>query len=69
MKKEKKQSKYFILPLIIVGIFSITWTLWSNKALEVNEITVASSRIPSAFSGFRIAQVSDLHNPNLWRKS
>ena len=62
MKKEKKQSKYFILPLIIVGIFFITWTLWSNKALEVNEITVASSRIPSAFSGFRIAQVSDLHN-------
>lgn len=62
MKKEKKRSKYLILPLLIIGIFFIIWTLWSNKALEVNEITIVSSRIPSAFSGFRIAQVSDLHN-------
>ena len=62
MKKEKKQSKYLILLLLIVGIFFIIWTLWSNKALEVNEFTIASSRIPPAFSGFRIAQVSDLHN-------
>ncbi|MCH5344916.1 MAG: metallophosphoesterase [Acetatifactor sp.] len=28
----------------------------------VNEITVSSDRVPPAFSGFRIAQVSDLHN-------
>lgn len=62
MKKEKKRSKYLIFLLLKIGIFFIIWTLWSNKALEVNEITIASSRIPSAFSGFRIAQVSDLHN-------
>ena len=51
-----------ILLLLLVSIFFITWILWGNKALEVNEITIASSRIPSAFSSFRIAQVSDLHN-------
>ena len=62
MKKAKKQSKYWLLLLLIIGIFFIIWTLWSNKALEVNKVTIASSRIPSAFSGFRIAQVSDLHN-------
>ena len=62
MKKEKRRSKYLVLLLLIIGTFFIIWTLWSNKALEVNEITIASSRIPSAFSGFRIAQVSDLHN-------
>ena len=28
----------------------------------VNVIVVSSNRIPAAFSGFRIAQVSDLHN-------
>ena len=59
---EKKRSNYLILLLLIISIFFIIWTLWGNKALEVNEITIASSRIPSAFSGFRIAQVSDLHN-------
>ena len=62
MKKEKKRSKYLILMLLIMGISFVIWTLWSNKALEVNKITITSSRIPSAFSGFRIAQVSDLHN-------
>ena len=62
MKKEKKRSKYLILLLLIIGIFFIIWTLWSNKALEANKVTITSNRIPSAFSGFRIAQISDLHN-------
>ena len=62
MKKEKRRSRHLIFMLLIVGIFFSIWTLWGNKALEVNEITISSSRIPLAFSGFRIAQVSDLHN-------
>ena len=62
MKKEKKWIKYLILLLPIIGILFTLWILWSNKALEVNEITIASSHISSALSGFRIAQISDLHN-------
>ncbi len=38
------------------------WTLWANTAIEVNEWTVENGRISAAFDGFRIAQVSDLHN-------
>ena len=38
------------------------WVAWGNTALEINEYTIKSERLPSAFSGFRIAQVSDLHN-------
>ncbi len=40
----------------------ILWTLWGNTALMTHRTTISSSRIPSAFSGFRIAQISDLHN-------
>ena len=40
----------------------IVWTIWGNTALMVNSITVSGDQIPSEFSGFRIAQVSDLHN-------
>ena len=43
----------------------LVWTLWSNTALEVNAYTLASHRLPKAFSGFRIAQVSDLHNDEI----
>lgn len=60
MKKLNKKSVLIVSVLIILclGI----WTLWGNTALEVNEYEIMSDKIPEAFTGFRIAQVSDLHN-------
>ena len=60
MKKPNKKTVLIVAVLIILclGI----WTLWGNIALEVNEYEIVSDRIPEAFAGFRIAQVSDLHN-------
>ena len=40
------------------------WLRWANCAVEVNEWVVESDKIPDAFDGFRIAQISDLHNGN-----
>ena len=58
-----KITKKWILSLIALILFIlIVWTLWANTALEVNEYEIVSDRIPEAFAGFRIAQVSDLHN-------
>ena len=53
--------KKFPLVLVLLLILVI-WVLWANTALETTEYTVTSHRIPDSFSGFRIAQVSDLHN-------
>lgn len=50
-----------LLMLICLG----AWIIWGNTALEVNEYEIQSDRIPEAFNGFRIAQVSDLHNAEL----
>ena len=60
MKKPNKKTVLIVSVLIILclGI----WTLWGNTALEVNEYEIMSDKIPDAFTGFRIAQVSDLHN-------
>ena len=59
----KKLNKKMVLIVSILVILCIgIWTLWGNTALEVNEYEIVSDRIPEAFSGFRIAQVSDLHN-------
>ena len=60
MKKPNKKTVLivFVLVILCLGI----WTLWGNIALEVNEYEIVSDRIPEAFAGFRIAQVSDLHN-------
>mgnify|MGYP003306321670 CR=1 FL=1 len=42
------------------------WVLWANTALEVNDYVIESEKIPESFDGFRIAQVSDLHNAEFW---
>lgn len=57
-------QKVLIKSSVIVTIFFVLliWTIWGNTALTVNNVKISSSRIPAAFSGFRIAQVSDLHN-------
>ena len=49
---------------VLAGIFLvlIVWTAWGNTALELNTYTISSRELPDAFDGYRIAQVSDLHN-------
>lgn len=61
-KRLSKRGLAFVSILIVVLFILIAWTIWGNKALMVDAVTISSSRIPAAFSGFRIAQVSDLHN-------
>ena len=60
-KKPENQKTVLIVAGLIILCIGI-WTLWGNTALEVNEYEIVSDRIPEAFSGFRIAQISDLHN-------
>ena len=61
MKKPSKKGVPLIVSIaLLVGL--CVWTIWGNTALEINEYKIMSDKIPDAFSGFRIAQVSDLHN-------
>ena len=50
---------------LFLAILTI-WLLWGNTALEVNTFVIADREIPASFDGFRIAQVSDLHNAPFW---
>ena len=43
--------------------------LWTNKALEVNTYVIHSQRLPAGFAGYRIAQISDLHNDTFGRNN
>lgn len=60
MQKTKKRSVLFCTLTVLLAL--IIWTAWGNTALMVNSLIVSSDRIPAGFSGYRIAQVSDLHN-------
>ena len=57
-----KRRKKIIGILFVLCVFLAGWIVWGNTALMINELTIKNDKIPSGFSGFRIAQVSDLHN-------
>lgn len=61
MKKYSKR-KIFTLCAIFLTFALIGYLVWGNLAIQVTEYSVSSDRLPKSFSGFRIAQVSDLHN-------
>lgn len=64
MKTKKK--KIIILSIVaVLLLLLIVWVAWENKALELNSYTLASDELPDSFIGFRIAQVSDLHNAEM----
>lgn len=47
------------LTAVLIGLFS------GNTAIEVNSYTLSYCDLPESFDGFRIAQVSDLHNAQI----
>ena len=56
-------KKIYMVASIVAFLLLFSSWIWRGKtALEVNEYEMISNRIPEAFSGFRIAQISDLHN-------
>ncbi len=65
MKMSDRQHRRRVGILILVGILLViffAWVLWGNTALMVSEIGVTGTKLPQNFVGYRIAQVSDLHN-------
>lgn len=64
--KVSRQKRNIILSILLClgvqGIILAVWTVWGDTALMVSRISISSQRLPSSFSGFRIAHVSDLHN-------
>lgn len=62
----KKWIRYCILGLLF---FLIAWTLCSGISLKVSKYTVSSHKIPEDFDGFKIAQISDLHNDSFGKNN
>lgn len=62
--------RHHILPIALslaaIGTL-VAGIAWGNTALALSEVAIVRDDIPASFAGFRIAQVSDLHNTSFGR--
>lgn len=55
-------GRYIGIPLAVLGCGVMWWgALVNRNSIDVNQVDIASAKIPASFNGFRIAQISDLH--------
>lgn len=62
-KRKKIIAIISIVALLLVVL--VIYTFYSNTAIELNSYTITSDKLPKEFSGYKIAQVSDLHNAEM----
>lgn len=63
----KSKKRYWILIPAIVLIGLVLWIVWANDTPVLTQYTVSEEALPQDFDGYRIAQISDLHNASLGR--
>lgn len=64
MNKRTKQTLLWVaVAAITVGLCG--WLWWGNVTPQLTTYEVASPRLPASFEGYRIVQLSDLHNAEL----
>ena len=54
--------KKFFICACAVAVAGAIYLWWGNNSLSVSSCTVANSKIPVSFDGYRIVQLSDIHN-------
>jgi len=62
-------KKILIIGLIIVIVCLTVWISWDNGRIVVTTYEINSKRLPEAFSGYKIVQISDLHNDEFGEKN
>lgn len=60
-KKIRKNNKNVFISLLIIFIVLAALTFDSNTRIVTEEYPVSSLKIPAAFNGYRIVQLTDLH--------
>lgn len=61
--KNKKTVALLTVLILLAGF--VTWVLWANEAVQLNTVTVVCTDLPESFSGYKVAQISDLHNAEI----
>lgn len=64
--KRKRKNILIVIVVIIVCLFA--FFRWQNNSITINEIVLKNDKVPETFNGYRILQISDLHNKEFGNK-
>ena len=67
MRFKTKQRK-ILLFIIIISIAFFAFFNWQNNSITISEIVFKNDTIPESFKGYKILQISDLHNKEFGSK-
>lgn len=62
MRNKTKLTATLSVSAVRIIITIIAWLIWGNTALMVSEYVIENEKIPTSFDGYKIVQISDLHN-------
>ncbi len=60
MKLKTKHRRILVIVIVIIGLAAFLG--WQNNSISMTEIVFKNTRISEAFDGYKILQISDLHN-------
>ena len=61
-KNNSKKNEKRLIFFLFFAVFLIAYVFYGNTAVTVSRYDINSKEIPPAFDGFRIVQISDIHN-------
>lgn len=62
LHSERRIVLYALIVIVIAGILVLLYGWWDTNHFDVRRTKIELDRLPKAFDGFTILQVSDLHN-------
>lgn len=67
MRFKAKQRKVLLF-IVIISIGLFTFFNWQNNSIIISEMVFKNDAIPESFEGYKILQISDLHNKEFGSK-
>lgn len=60
--RNKVKRKMVIIALLLLSVLFCIFLKWQNNSITITKIDYQNDRVPVTFQGYKILQLSDLHN-------
>lgn len=57
-----------LLKVLVTVLFLLILFYWGNNGIKITSITYPSKKVPEDFDGYRVVQISDLHNKSFGKR-